>query len=218
MNIGKILGVAAGLCLILGLISQVPGAPTKIDLKTQSQNADFSLFPLLSIPTNTTLPGSCSIGQVFFLSTAIAGQNIYGCTSSNTWTLQSAGTSGGGGGGALTLPLPVTFISTTLLHIGTGSAQCVHNPINYPSIGGITLSSGSGSAYIYIDCANSSLPLVGIPSSGMAVSCSNCASATGITGFPSGSIPLSVWVASSGSWLSTGSDVRNVLVGGYVEP
>ena len=44
----------------------------------------------------TTTPGTCSVGDLHFDSDATAGQNIYGCTATNTWTLES----GGGGGGS----------------------------------------------------------------------------------------------------------------------
>ncbi len=45
----------------------------------------------------TTLPASCSAGEVFFKTDASAGQNLYLCATANTWT-QIAG---GGGGGAV---------------------------------------------------------------------------------------------------------------------
>ncbi|MGC8807882.1 MAG: hypothetical protein ACP5QB_10140 [Thiomonas sp.] len=45
--------------------------------------------------SGTTLPGTCSVGQAFFKTDATAGQNIYLCTSANTWT-QVQGGSGGG--------------------------------------------------------------------------------------------------------------------------
>jgi len=36
----------------------------------------------------TTAPATCVVGDVFFDSDATAGQNIYGCTAANTWTLE----------------------------------------------------------------------------------------------------------------------------------
>lgn len=36
--------------------------------------------------SGTTLPLTCSVGQAFFKTDATAGQNIYLCTSNNTWT------------------------------------------------------------------------------------------------------------------------------------
>lgn len=45
-------------------------------------------------PNSTTLPVTCAIGDEYFDTDATAGQNKYGCTSTNTWTLE------GDGGGA----------------------------------------------------------------------------------------------------------------------
>jgi len=42
----------------------------------------------------TALPGTCTVGQEFFKTDAVAGQNIYLCTAANTWT-QVTGGSGG---------------------------------------------------------------------------------------------------------------------------
>ena len=46
--------------------------------------------------SGTALPAACSVGQAFFKTDATAGQNIYLCTATNTWTQVQ----GGGGGGA----------------------------------------------------------------------------------------------------------------------
>jgi hypothetical protein len=48
----------------------------------------------ISWKTGTSLPSTCSVGESFFKTNASAGQNVYGCTATNTWTLQ-----GGSGGG-----------------------------------------------------------------------------------------------------------------------
>jgi len=45
--------------------------------------------------SGTSLPSTCSVGQAFFKTDATAGQNIYLCTSNNTWTqVQGSGGSG----------------------------------------------------------------------------------------------------------------------------
>lgn len=41
----------------------------------------------------TSLPGTCTVGERFFKTDATAGQNLYLCTSTNTWT-QVSGSSG----------------------------------------------------------------------------------------------------------------------------
>jgi hypothetical protein len=45
----------------------------------------------------TAPPGTCTTGAAFFDTDATAGSNVYGCTATNTWTLE-----GGGGGGGIT--------------------------------------------------------------------------------------------------------------------
>lgn len=47
----------------------------------------------------TALPPTCPVTAVYFKTNATAGQNIYGCTAPNVWTLQA----GGGGGGITNL-------------------------------------------------------------------------------------------------------------------
>ena len=44
----------------------------------------------------TSLPAVCVVGEQFFKSDASAGQNLYLCTGTNTWTAVSSGSSGGG--------------------------------------------------------------------------------------------------------------------------
>jgi hypothetical protein len=66
--------------------------------KTVTAKFDFG-GGTLELPNSTTLPGTCVVGEAYFDSDATVGQNFYGCTATNTWTLQG---DGGGGGGAPT--------------------------------------------------------------------------------------------------------------------
>lgn len=50
------------------------------------------------IATGSSLPATCTVGQIFFLSSAMAGENQYGCTATDVWTLQSGGGSPGATG------------------------------------------------------------------------------------------------------------------------
>lgn len=62
----------------------------RIDLKSQSRNADFSAHAFIKPwVIGTTLPATCSVGDAFFDSDATAGQNVYACTATNVWTLSS---------------------------------------------------------------------------------------------------------------------------------
>ena len=66
--------------------------------------------------TGTTLPATCSLGDVFFKTDAPAGQNIYACTAVNTWTLQ-AGSGGSmaiqGNGSAVGTRATLDFVDGT---------------------------------------------------------------------------------------------------------
>ncbi len=180
--------------------------PTAIDLKAQSRNVDFTgAATTRPFKSGAAVPATCSVGEMFYLTAAAAGANLYGCTSANTWTLESAA------GGAqlasqLTDLLPVRT-SQTVLTIGGGCSTAT--PCNV-RIGGVThsftsatsatISAGSGTAYFYLDPAGTLT--VGHT---MTVSCaSGCLAAPGVSAFPSNAIPLFTWTATNGAWNSNG--------------
>ncbi|QOY92337.1 hypothetical protein [Paludibaculum fermentans] len=63
---------------------------TRVDLKGQSNLSQVSLT--LTVETRTELPAQCVPGQLLFLTTAVGGRNLYGCTATDTW--QEQGTPG----------------------------------------------------------------------------------------------------------------------------
>jgi hypothetical protein len=63
----------------------------------------------------TSLPGTCGLGELFFKTDATAGQNLYFCTATNTWTQQL--NSGGGGGGGKQI-----FVAPIAATIGSSAA------------------------------------------------------------------------------------------------
>jgi hypothetical protein len=72
---------------------------TTVNLSTQGKNPDFSAMPITRpVTVGTSLPSTCTIGQLFFNSAASAGGNLYSCTSANTWTVIGGASSGGSGG------------------------------------------------------------------------------------------------------------------------
>lgn len=73
-----------GVAVLVGAAAQ-----TRLDLQTQSKSVDFSGVPTKPFRTGTTLPATCSVGETFFKVDAPAGKNFYGCTATNTWTLQA---------------------------------------------------------------------------------------------------------------------------------
>ena len=64
-------------------------AQTKVDLKAQGKNNDFrtanNTYPFR---TGSAIPPSCTLGEVFFLTSAASGLNVYLCTQDGVWSLQ----------------------------------------------------------------------------------------------------------------------------------
>ncbi|MBZ5610856.1 MAG: hypothetical protein LAP38_21545 [Acidobacteriia bacterium] len=189
------------------LIHQAWGqTPTAIDLRAQSRNVDFtSAATTRPFKSGTTMPSACSVGEMFYLTAATAGANLYGCTSANTWTLESA--AGGAQSASQLTDLIPALGSQTLLTIG---ANCsVAAPCNvrigsvthsFTSSTSATISAGTGTAFFYLDPS-------GTLSVGhtMTVNCaSGCLAVPGISAFPSNAIPLFTWTASNGVWNAGG--------------
>ena len=64
-------------------------AQTQIDLRTQAKSVNFSAASsTLPSQTGPVLPVTCQVGATFILTTTLAGQNWYICTSTNQWTVQ----------------------------------------------------------------------------------------------------------------------------------
>jgi hypothetical protein len=203
--------------LVLGLIVQLHGQ-TRVDLAHQARNIDFGAAAATRpFKTGTALPSTCQVGEGFFKSDGLAGQNLYGCTSTNQWTLQAGGGSGG------TVPLPdfkVTRTSSTVLTIGSGCS--VASPCNYrtghvvvsvtnPVTVNLVSATSGGTIFIYLSSSN--VVTVG-HSSTLTLSCSvGCISQSGVEQFPDDSMPLFRWTANSqvGSWDATGTDYRAFL-------
>lgn len=89
--------------------------PINVQRCTQTGNFTFAWMPIDHF-VGTTLPTKCQVGDVAFDSDATAGQNLYGCTSTDTWVLQA----GGGTGAATSLTtatlatLPLTCIDSSI--------------------------------------------------------------------------------------------------------
>jgi hypothetical protein len=72
------------------------------------------------IRSGTTLPGTCTVSELFYDSDAPAGQNLYACTATNTWTLLTGGSSElavGTGAGSATA-FTSTIAAVTVLNSG----------------------------------------------------------------------------------------------------
>lgn len=106
---------AAFACLAVG--------QTKINLQHQAKSVDFTAITTKPLQTGTSLPGTCEVGQMFFLSNAPTGENLYGCVALDTWSLES------GSGSGVTIPgvgtqsvlefTPGTGVVLSLIDTGT---------------------------------------------------------------------------------------------------
>jgi hypothetical protein len=207
-NLCATTGAALLICGGLGLRAQ-----TAIDLGRQGRNIDFgNAAGTRPSQTGTTLPAACSVGQTFFKSDAQPGANWYGCSASNTWTVQ-----GGGGTGASTvsqlLDFGVTRIGPQQLSIGARCSSAVPCLVRLgsrvlPFSGAVVfLTGGTGTAWIYFD--GTGAMTVG---NNLSVTCdSGCQQIGGITSFPDESTPLFSWTATAGSWDNNGTDYRAVF-------
>ncbi len=109
------------------LVAVAAAAQTQVDLRSQSKSVDFSgANPTKPMAAGTVLPSTCSTGQMFFVTTASAGENVFGCTATNTWSLETGGS--GGGGGAVIVEnagSPLGTASTLNFSVGAGVTQAI---------------------------------------------------------------------------------------------
>jgi len=183
---------------------------TKLDLANQTKNVDFSRASFVRpFPVGTTLPATCLVGQVFFVTTAPA--TPYDCTSTNVWTPIQGST------GAAAGTISVQQTSSTVLTIGPSCSiptPCLFRigSTEYSLLAPATatVSGGTGLASIYIDSnANLTVGVSSLTTPG--VSCSGCVVIAGITQYPLGVIPIEIWNATSGTWDASGTNNVSTL-------
>ncbi len=198
------------------LAAQTVIGQTRVNLKNQGKDADFSEFSSVRpFRTGTMLPANCVTGEMFFKTDAPAGGNLYGCVA-GSWVQQG---SGGVGGGTANTPLDVIRATATDLSVGSNCSLASPCRVRVGSVvysftaaATATVTSGSGTAFIYV--AGDGALTVGIPASGMAVTCNGCTTVAGVTSFPVDSVPIYEWAASAAQWASTGADRRSMLSAG----
>ena len=83
--------------LIASLSATALSAQTLIDLGKQGKNIDFTAAPYTRpVKTGTSLPATCTTGDMFLNLAGAAGNNLYACTATNTWTVQAGAQSNSG--------------------------------------------------------------------------------------------------------------------------
>jgi hypothetical protein len=86
--------------------------------REEIQAIQTALGASLAHPLNkgTTLPATCTVGDTYFDTDASAGENLYGCTAEDTWTVQS-----GGGGSATALTQATEFDTEGAIPVSAGA-------------------------------------------------------------------------------------------------
>lgn len=210
--------------ILTGLVACiVPRAvgQTRVDLRTQGRDVDFSAASFTKpVKTGTTLPSSCEVGEMYLLLGAPEGRNLYACMSTSTWSLQASGDSQSAASVASQLgDFQVVRTSPTTLTINgrcSGISPCIYrfggvaSTVTSPAEASLDAQGGTGTAYFYL--SQSGELTVGY-TAGLMVNCTpGCMPQASVSGFPSDSIPLFLWRASSdGQWDASGTDARAFL-------
>lgn len=157
---------------------------TKVDLRSQSKNVDFSQAQSVRpFRVGTNLPATCTQGEMFFKTDAYPGANSFGCIATNTWSIQ----------GELD---PVTDFDGVLnetsnrLTVSCGRGSCnVQEGDEIAPFSGLAASfvpaTGSYTAYIYLE---DQVLQYGYAAGTMSTCGTSCTQ--GITGFPANAVPL----------------------------
>lgn len=202
------------LLAMFGSAGALYGQLTQIDLRLQSRNVDFSAASATKpFKSGAGLPSTCGLGEMYYRQDAAAGMNVYGCTATNSWTLEqgppAASMASQLGDFAVTLTSPATLAigancSTTTPCLVRFGAQVY----SFGSGATATISAGSGLALVYVSSAG--VLTVG---SNVTASCnSGCTALGGVTAFPADAIPVFTWSATNGTWdASGGADQRAFL-------
>jgi len=193
------------------------GQITQLDLHFQSRDVDFSAATATKpFKSGSSFPSVCAVGEMFFKIDGPAGANLYGCTATNAWTLES--TSGGSSGGASMVSQLGDFMvartSSTILSMGANCSLTTPCMIRFGSLvysfssgGSVSISAGTGTAYVYISSAGALT--IG---HNLTASCTaGCLAQSGITSFPPDAIPLFTWSATNGTWDSSGGVDQRAL-------
>ena len=217
------------LCAIAQTVSSDGRAQTRIDLRTQGKSVDFSgATTTKPMKTGNSLPATCAVGELYFLSSAASGANVYGCVASNTWAQQTntsipgAVISVAGKAGAVSLQASdltdcrVSRSSATTLSLG--ACRFGYPNGEFWSLPGasVTLVSGTGSVYIY---ARAEGVLEVAHSGTLTISCVGCLDGGTNNQYPADVARLAVWGASDtpGSWNTSGSSDERAVVSGPLQ-
>jgi hypothetical protein len=173
-------------------------AQTRIDLRSQSKNIDFSQAQSVRpFRTGTSLPPVCTEGEMFFKTDAAPGMNVFGCVATDTWSLQGGALQGATEDAAADFRADINVSGNQLIvSCPTGSCN-VQTGDTVASFSGLqtTFVPGSGTytAYIYFE---DNVLRYGYSSGAMTSCPASCVS--GVSAFPAGAVPLFTAAVSAG--------------------
>ena len=178
----------------ISLLCMPLAGQTRVDLRSQGKNIDFSQAQSVRpFRTGTSLPPTCTAGEMFFKTDAPPGGNVFGCAATNIWSLQ---------GGVD----PVTDFESDLdiaadrltVSCRTGSCNVQEGEAITPFSGlqaSFIPATGSYTAYVYLE--NQTLRY-GYAAGSMTVCGASCAQ--GVTAFPPNAVPLFTLTVSNGAF------------------
>jgi hypothetical protein len=194
--------------IVFLLATALACAQTQIDLASQARHVDFSGAPSTTpSKVGSTLPSTCSIGEMFFNTSAAAGQNVYLCAAANTWS-QTTGSGGGGVGNASQLAdFAATDTSPTVQTIGAGCSSSTPCQIRTGSViftltapVTLTLSGTSAAGTVFWYLSSSQTLTVGYNSAATLTCSVGCSVASNTAGFPPDSTPLWQTTFTANTW------------------
>jgi hypothetical protein len=185
--------LAAKLMMFLLAAMTVAEGQTQVDLAVQSKNVDFSgAISTRPAKAGTVIPPSCNLAEAFFKTNAPAGQNIYGCTSTNTWSKME-----GVGSASQLGDFAASNTSAPVQMLGAGCSSATPckiriGPVVFtmttPVTGTLTGTSANGTVFWYL---SSSQVLTAGHNSAATLTCSaGCTVVSGITSLPADATPL----------------------------
>src|SRR5256885_7003816 len=85
----RIVRVAIRFILVSTAMAGAAHGQTKVDLGKQGRDIDFSTMgSTRPSKIGTVLPATCAVGETFLKTNAVAGKNLFVCTTANAWTVQ----------------------------------------------------------------------------------------------------------------------------------
>jgi hypothetical protein len=189
--------IVATLILVV-LWAPMSYSQTQVDIRSQGRNFDLSgANSTKPLKTGTALPAQCTTGEMFFKVDAPAGQNVYGCTATNTWTAEVSVGGTGGGSTAASTAMTVTAAGGNLsvgnctpaapCNVGVGSKT-----YQYTTIGSTTSIAAATpcTLYVFVDTANGNRTVGRDTACVTSIALVNLVDAPGVKTFPPTAIPL----------------------------